>query len=390
MKSTLKIIPDVDCEIFLDTEYVGLAGGNKVFRIELRKGTYVIEFVSSTNRKCRITENYVMASTDIEDLLRISFRESVEEKTFNREEENRILNAREIRLNSDSLCIYDKETDEIIYIDYTKAYHFQEGLASVLSETGWGFINPRGEEVIACKYTEVQSFIDGFAKVKENGKFGCINKAGSYIIPCKYDRIDNFVEGIAKVVLNGKFGYLTIYGDEIVRCKYDLASDFKVGFANVQIKDGLNYRVGLIDKSGNEIVPCKYDGFIGSPYTGVAIFKNGLATVSIKDSFGEKKYGFVNSKGVEIIPCNYQSIWEFDEIITGVKKNGKWGFIDVRGNVVVDFKYSDVNPFKNGIAAVNYGGQHSGMFLVGGKWGGVNNYGKEVIPCKYDKSDYIK
>lgn len=47
----------------------------------------------------------------------------------------------------------------------------------------------------------------------------------------------------------------------------------------------------------------------------------------------------------------------------------KWGYIDTKGNVLVEIKYDDVRDFKNGIAIVNYKG----------KWGYIDAKGSEII-----------
>jgi hypothetical protein len=51
----------------------------------------------------------------------------------------------------------------------------------------------------------------------------------------------------------------------------------------------------------------------------------------------------------------------------------KWGYIDTTGVLVIDKKYDDLRPFKNGLAMANYEG----------KWGFIDKKGFEVIPFKY-------
>ena len=51
----------------------------------------------------------------------------------------------------------------------------------------------------------------------------------------------------------------------------------------------------------------------------------------------------------------------------------KWGYIDTTGVLVIDKKYDDLRPFKNGLARANYKG----------KWGFIDRRGFEVIPFKY-------
>ncbi len=56
-------------------------------------------------------------------------------------------------------------------------------------------------------------------------------------------------------------------------------------------------------------------------------------------------------------------------------KNGKYGFIDENGNVVVDFIYTEIRAFANDLAPVKRDG----------RWGFVNKKGKELVKCRYDE-----
>src|SRR5215470_1529558 len=52
-----------------------------------------------------------------------------------------------------------------------------------------------------------------------------------------------------------------------------------------------------------------------------------------------------------------------------VKQNGKWGFIDSSGNLVIPAKFSEAQAFHDGLAAVQYQG----------KWGYIGESGAFVI-----------
>jgi len=386
MSSVLKIISDSNCSIYCDTEFIGDAYENKIYRLELGKGSFFLEFISTENKAAKIEIDYVMVNSDIEDLLRIKLNDVINtQNELSRSiEDERILNSREIRLHEGKLCIYDIDTLVIIELSCTEAYDFNEGLAAVKVNMLWGFINMKGDTIIDYLYSDAKSFDNGIAFVKLDEFWGAIDKSGEIIIGFLFDCIDNFINGYARIYKNNKVGYVDMQGRVIVSCKYDLIGEFKDGFAQITKRcGGFEAKYGLIDLSGKEIVACKYDGLIGK-------FKNGLAQVSIKDSIGKETYGFIDKNGYERIPCRYDFAWSFDMPITGVELNGKWGFIDLNGKIIIDFKYSQIEPFKNGISAVNIGGWQSGYFFCGGKWGGVNEFGVEEITCKYDNSDYIK
>jgi len=64
--------------------------------------------------------------------------------------------------------------------------HFKEGLAAVLKDDKWGYINKEGKIVISLKYDETTGeFFEGKTGVKLGEKWGEINKRGKITIPIK-------------------------------------------------------------------------------------------------------------------------------------------------------------------------------------------------------------
>ena len=81
-----------------------------------------------------------------------------------------------------------------------------------------------------------------------------------------------------------------------------------------------------------------------------------------------------------MIPCKYDYAYSFSEGLAGVEINGKWGFIDKRGNEVIPCKYDYSNNgyfFSEGLAGVK----------LNEKCGFIDKKGKEVVPCKYDRAE---
>jgi len=79
----------------------------------------------------------------------------------------------------------------------------------------------------------------------------------------------------------------------------------------------------------------------------------------------------------KIIQFDY--VGEFNEGMCPVKKDNKWGFIDVSGNVVVEPKYGEVYgvypKYINGLCLVKKSDEN--------KWGFIDKTGNEVIPLKF-------
>lgn len=108
-------------------------------------------------------------------------------------------------------------------------------------------------------------------------------------------------------------------------------------------------------------------------YDEIKPFSEGLAAVKRDD-----KWGFVNMQGEEVIPCIYELVDEFSNGLAGVRTSkGRWGFINKNGSMVIKDKYLDVHPFSDGLAGVFSSYENS--------WGFIDTEGFLVIPYEYDE-----
>ena len=82
MNSTLKIIVDLGCIVYCDSAPVGVALPNSIFKIELRKGTYIIDF--KIDGETIVSKEYIMKGDYEEDLLRINLSKAF--STYKREQ----------------------------------------------------------------------------------------------------------------------------------------------------------------------------------------------------------------------------------------------------------------------------------------------------------------
>jgi hypothetical protein len=69
----------------------------------------------------------------------------------------------------------------------------------------------------------------------------------------------------------------------------------------------------------------------------------------------EGKWGFINLNGRIVIPAQYYNKPEFSEGVAAVCLKGLWGFIDETGRFVLEPRFHETRSFKNGYAAVRSG-----------------------------------
>ena len=93
-------------------------------------------------------------------------------------------------------------------------------------------------------------------------------------------------------------------------------------------------------------------------------FNEGFARVQ-KDG----KWGYINTKGEQIVECKFDGARGFNEGFARVQKDGKWGYINTKGEQIVECKFDDAYDFNEGFARVK----------KDGKWGYINTKGCSVI-----------
>ena len=96
----------------------------------------------------------------------------------------------------------------------------------------------------------------------------------------------------------------------------------------------------------------------------------------------ENKRGYYNMYTGEIaIPAQYRRAWIFSEGLAAVQKNGNIGFIDHKGNVVIDFLY----PYHgNPLTEFVFDDGHCVVADADGKCGVIDKSGKWLIQPDYD------
>src|ERR1051325_3002771 len=215
----------------------------------------------------------------------------------------------------------------------------------------WGFIDNRGKTTIKPHFESVLPFSEGLAGAKREGRWGFINKSGAEVIPFQYRLVQSFHGGVAIVdtgLPEHPIGVIDTSGAWVAQPVFRslLSADGPGGllFGQKEAGGGLSF----YDRSGNLVL---------GPYSLAFPFAEGRARVKansgewIIDSFGN----FMAKQ-----PVALEGIRSSDGLIA-VRRDGKLGYMDVDGNIVVQPQYDQGGEFSGGIAAVDSNGK--GMFI---------------------------
>lgn len=175
------------------------------------------------------------------------------------------------------------------------------------------------------------------------------------------------------------WGYKDRQGKVVVEPKYFEAHDFKEGLALVRGSAGQNGQYGYIDTHGNVVIPCTY-------YMAYD-FNNDVALVSLATNTGEDRWTYIDKQGNLLFDKEFVLARNFSENYAAVLKEGygtpvapsvdipkKWTYIDKSGNFATELDFEDAQDFKNGLAPVKNNG----------KWGMINTKFELVVDYLYD------
>lgn len=156
-----------------------------------------------------------------------------------------------------------------------------------------------------------------------------------------------------------KMGIQTVDGHVIIPAVYDFVVPLSDGLFNV--REG-NY-TAYFDTAGNEVLP------FSNKYEEYGNFTEGLARVRVNE-----KWGFINKEGKEVIAPQFHYADAFSNGLAIVRnEHDQHGAIDVFGNLVIDYRFSNLTNFEKGYA--KFGDLKT--------WGLIDTAGNIVVPQEY-------
>ena len=353
MSSILKILADSSCNVYCDFKLIGKLQSNSILRIELKVGTYILEF-KSDDQILLFTQEFTMQSDETEQLLRIMLKPIIAKIELKKDYDK--IAKRQIDIEGNQLI--DKISKEVVHIKYNlNSSHFDKcGLLS---------INIGGEEQF-----------DGFHSWYRGGKFGCINKRGDLQIPPIYDTPIIFQNKDVDVTrIDGKILFINRYGEVAFSNQYDDALYYIKDICCIK----RNNKYGLINNLGQEITPIIYED-ISLHETDEGVY------ASVK--LNEKK-GICDSHGAILIPIIYEdTCFNYSTKHISVFRENKYGVIDLAGSIIIPIEYEIIYPTQEGSITRRNG--KLGCIKFNGVGMPTEDGFEELVPFIYDSIYDIK
>jgi hypothetical protein len=179
-----------------------------------------------------------------------------------------------------------------------------------------------------------------------------------------------YSENLIALKYDGKYNYYSLHGDVQEEFgSYDAASCFQSGKAVV--KEGTEWKI--LDTTGTVISTTDFDDIVISAEgkyinCGVILAREG------------GKYHLYDQNFSQIGDFECDSIDQVtDDEIIAFEEQGKWGYVNTQGEILLNPVYDDARSFSNGLAAIK----------ENGNWGFADTDFECVIACQYDEAYYF-
>lgn len=286
----------------------------------------------------------------------------------------------------------DGKGDFIIKPDFDSAAQFQNNGLSIVSKNDYrGIINGDGKFIIDPQYDYIENFSENIAIANNKNGYYAFSEAGRKIFQHKY-YVGNFKEDRAafvEIYENNQwiYGYVDRNGRVMISAKYEVANDFNNSKTVVKLVKG---PYEIIDINGNTIQNFKYP-FVGNISEGLLAFKEEI----------DGKFGYINEEGDVVINPQFGSVEAFRSGVAVVNISmdfeNKYGLIDEKGNFIIQPIYNDIKLLDEGMAAVgkaidennpSMGSKYAiaditGKFITDFLYYGISNF-KEGLASAYD------
>lgn len=215
-------------------------------------------------------------------------------------------------------------------------------------------IDSEGKTYLEGKASNIKSIEQDKIIIKKDEKYGVINLSDEEVIPAVYQDLTYLFSDYYIAVKDGKYGVINSKNETILEFNYTNliyrnSEDFLEGTKNASETDLINRDMqvkvtGILSEVNSEKGylkvrvnnEYKYYNFKFEEKTEKDLLQTNTLFLDKKDG----KYGFVNKDGTVIVNYIYDDATEQNEYgFSAVKKDGLWGAINQKGEVVVEPKY---------------------------------------------------
>lgn len=262
-----------------------------------------------------------------------------------------------------------------------EGYVFSEGLAPVIKDGKWVYIDQYGQIRLSPdqgmpELAAARGFTDGLANVLINGRWGYLDKTGRIVIGPQFLYPADFQQNYALVVTDKLKWILINKKGERILPEYRIVSNFYEG------KAGLMGDLKGVPENQEKLLRYWFTDTLGvripdePQFDAVGHFGDGLCPVLVGSEAAETmysypgllraakriggKWGYVRVDGSYAFLPTFTEAKSFHYERASVRKGAYWGYMDIYGTMLTDFEFRYASDFDScGVAKVQLGPTHN-------------------------------
>jgi hypothetical protein len=247
--------------------------------------------------------------------------------------------------------------------DYDRLENSTGKFFPAMSRGYWGIVDRYGKETVACVYDSLLQIKDGLVSVRFKQQYGIVTTDDQWrVMPQPFGitlmDADHYIEKQDSIFFLKDFTGNSIY---FTTNPITVFSDHLLE----RLPDGLEKEINLQGQLIKRQEP------IALPSLTELTFRESEGLVGIKR---DGKFGFVDSRGRLRIANRYDNIGEFHDGLAPVSLLGKWGFINQHDQIVIQPNFDTTGNFDEGVSLVSRKG----------KYGLIDKDGNTLLDLRYD------
>lgn len=245
---------------------------------------------------------------------------------------------------------------------------FHEGFLAVYKNGWWGLINTRLEQIFECQFDEKIKFEDNIAIVSQKN-------------------LPVVIDSLGHILISGEYGDIKQYkGYNLFVCKSNQGDYDIYNGLGVVLFSSRTFSSRILIPETQELSSNRFKPKEIIPIDGNTI-KFSCTAVHEKRSY--TKWGICRLNGDILVEACFDEIGGIGNGLVSVaktftKKGCKkklWGYADIKGDLVIDYKYTNAIPFTHGVAQV----RKEEHVLQNTGWGLISTDGAELTDFVYTK-----
>lgn len=243
----------------------------------------------------------------------------------------------------------------LLPIEYDDIKHVYANSTYVAkTNENWQIINTETNTTIDINYDDVKSINNEYIIVEQSGKYGLITTAGEQKIEPQYNKLTYTNQNYYIAQKEDKYGLINANNE--IKIDFTYNSLIYIQDANIIEGESEKIETDLFDSNFN----LKLSGIVSEINT-----EKGYMKIRIGAEYKYYNFKFEEKKNTELLTTNTLFL---------SKKDGKYGYVDKNNVVVVNYIYDDATEQNQyGFVAVK----------KDGKWGALNSKGETVVEPTY-------